>query len=54
MYPLLAAMLTARPWNNIIDTDRDALRVPDNDEDKHKIKTYAAKYAVDITAMMNT
>ena len=27
MYPLLAAMLTARPWNKIIDPHLDSLQV---------------------------
>ena len=53
MYPLLAAMLTARPWNKIVDTSLDSLYLPDSDEERLKIKQYAAHYAVDIGVMLN-
>jgi hypothetical protein len=47
----------SRPWKHILisrpESTRESLSAPDTDEDRHKIKTYVAKYAVDIGAMMN-
>eukprot|EP00802_Teleaulax_amphioxeia_P009485 Tamp_09502.p1 GENE.Tamp_09502~~Tamp_09502.p1 ORF type:complete len:492 (-),score=58.02 Tamp_09502:375-1850(-) len=53
MYPLLAAMLTARPWNKIIDPHLDSLQLPDTEEERLMLKQYAAHYALDIAAMLN-
>lgn len=53
-YPLLAAMITARPWNNIVDTDVASLVIPNSKEEKAKLKQYAAQYAVDIGRLLNT
>jgi aarF domain-containing kinase len=53
MYPLLAAMLTARPWNKIIDPHLDSLQLPDTEEERMMLKQYASHYALDIAAMLN-
>ena len=42
----LAAMLTARPWNNIVDPNLDSLDLPDTEAERLKLKQYAAYYAV--------
>ena len=56
MYPLLAAMLTARPWNKILErsgADPAAPEGADSEEERMKLKQYATHYAIDIGAMLN-
>jgi hypothetical protein len=38
LYPLLAAMLTARPWDDVVDPSLDSLVTPHSATDKLKIK----------------
>ena len=49
--------ILSQPWKHMLmsrlESTRESLSAPDTDEDRHKIKTYVAKYAVDIGAMMN-
>ena len=45
-HPSGAAMLTARPWNKIVDPSLDSLDMPDSEEERLKLKQYAAYYAV--------
>jgi hypothetical protein len=49
-------MLTARPWNKILErsgADPAAPEGADSEEERMKLKQYAAHYAVDIGAMLN-
>ncbi len=49
-------MLTARPWNKILERSGADPAVPEganSEEERMKLKQYAAHYAVDIGAMLN-
>ena len=39
-------MLTARPWNKIVDPSLDSLGLEDSEDERLKLKQYAAYYAV--------
>ncbi|CAM9216254.1 unnamed protein product, partial [Heterosigma akashiwo] len=54
MYTLLAAMLTSRPWDEIIDTDPGSLHAQESEADKAMIQGYAQKYAGEISTMLNS
>ena len=54
MYPLLAAMLTARPWDEISSTEFGSLSVKPDDADRAMIHGYVQRYLFDITEMLNT
>lgn len=54
MYPLLAAMLTARPWGDILQAAEDPtkLRERGTPADKMQIRGYAAQYAHHIARVL--
>lgn len=56
MYPLFASMITARPWDQVIER-RDArgaerLKLPGTVEDKRMIQQYAQQYAAEISQLL--
>ena len=53
-YPLLAAMLTGRPWGDILRSASDPSRLQERgtDEDKAQIRGYAAQYLVQIVHVL--
>ena len=55
MYPLLAAMLTSRPWDDIVNTDLDSLS-PKERSAAHdtKISGYVQQYANHIAEILRT
>lgn len=53
MYPLLAAMLTARPWDEISQNSMGRLNVTVDDADRAMISGYAQRYAFEISDMLN-
>mmetsp|Transcript_20714 Transcript_20714/g.53084 ORF Transcript_20714/g.53084 Transcript_20714/m.53084 type:complete len:534 (+) Transcript_20714:223-1824(+) len=51
-YPLFAAMLTTRPWDQITRSSIDHLFVPGTEEDKQTIQKYAHQYAREISDLL--
>lgn len=47
-YPLFAAMLTMRPWDQIVDPQVDHLTLTGSRDEKHMLQGYAAIYAKQI------
>ncbi|GBG93072.1 hypothetical protein CBR_g58691 [Chara braunii] len=52
LYRLFAGILTMRPWNHVIDTSIDHLKIPDTEEDKAQIQFYAAQYAMEVSTLL--
>jgi len=53
MYPLLAAMLTARPWDDIVDERLDSLSTKKGANQDAKIAGYVEQYASHIADILN-
>ncbi len=51
-YTLLAAMLTMRPWDDIVNTDRERLKSTNTKADSEMLKVYAEKYFKDIVNLL--
>jgi aarF domain-containing kinase len=43
-YTLLAAMLTMRPWDDIVDKDRSKIKSKNTAGEQEMLKAYAEKY----------
>ena len=54
LYPLFAAMLTQRPWDDIANPDLDSLRGSSSAGDGALIRGYAQRYAREITVVLDT
>ena len=52
MYPLFAAMLTQRPWDDVANPDLDSLRRKGNG-DTAMLKSYVQRYAREITVVLD-
>eukprot|EP00959_Pyramimonas_sp_CCMP1952_P135464 2834290-Pyramimonas_sp.AAC.2 len=53
MYPLLASMLTSRPWDDITARSLDSLHVKPSGADNAVIRGYAQKYMHEICNVLN-
>jgi len=51
-YTLLAAMLTMRPWDDIVHKDREKLRGKNTKGESEMLKAYAQKYFKDIVGLL--
>lgn len=51
-YTLLAAMLTMRPWDDIVNADREKLKGKNTKGESEMLKAYAQKYFKDIVALL--
>jgi len=52
MYPLLAAMLTLRPWDDIVSHDMTRLRNTGSRREKASVRFYAKRYFMQIVDLM--
>ena len=52
MYTLLAAMLTMRPWDDIVADDIDRLNPTGSKKDSQMLKAYANKYLMEIVTLL--
>jgi hypothetical protein len=53
LYTLLAAVLTNRSWDDIKNPDLGSLRAPNTTEDRTLIRSYANRYILEITSLLN-
>ena len=52
MYPLFAAMLTSRPWEDITRKTADHLYIPTNNEERKVLQKRAALFSKEINEML--
>ena len=52
MYPLFAAMLTSRPWEEITRRTADHLYIPTNTEERQQLQKHAAMFSREINEML--
>jgi hypothetical protein len=53
MYSLLAAILTNRSWDDIRNPDMGSLQTPSTEQEKTLLRTYAQRYLLEITQILN-
>ena len=51
-YPLLSAILTMRPWNDIISDDMDRLQKKASKAEQEMLKAYAKKYFKQVVGLL--
>ena len=52
MYPLFAAMLTSRPWEDITRKTADHLYIPDTAEERKKLQGHAKEHSKEINQLL--
>lgn len=52
MYPLFAAMLTSRPWEEITRRTADHLYIPSSPEERQQLQKHAAMFSKEINEML--
>ncbi|KAK9838428.1 hypothetical protein WJX84_000652 [Apatococcus fuscideae] len=52
MYPLFAAMLTSRPWDQITKRESDHLKIAGSEEEKEQLRMQAQKVAREISSLL--
>ena len=52
MYPLFAAMLTSRPWEEVTKRTADHLYIPTNPEERSVLQKRAAMFSKEINEML--